>query len=168
MTVSVRSASIDSGSARAAAGSSTIGARQPSKSVATSSRSVSLTSAMAAVTSPGNRDIASATWSLVCSSAERNAAAQRSTSWVSTCRRSDRMRRRASTVGMVSADRSPFFTPSVSYGLTSRPARSSLAAPVNSDSNSTPPPSTRQATYSLATRFMPSRRGVTVMTSAAT
>ena len=49
------------GIGRAIAGSSTIGARQPSKSVATSSRWVSLTSAMAAVTSLGSRAIASAT-----------------------------------------------------------------------------------------------------------
>ena len=40
--------------------------------------------------------------------------------------------------------------------------------PANSLSTSAPPESPRQATYSLATRFMPSRSGVTIMTSAAT
>ncbi|SHY10247.1 Uncharacterised protein [Mycobacteroides abscessus subsp. abscessus] len=39
---------------------------------------------------------------------------------------------------------------------------------MNSESTSEPPRSLRQATYSLATRFIPSRSGVTSMTSAAT
>ena len=41
------------------------------------------------------------------------------------------------------------------------------AAPANSLSTRTPSSSLRQATNSLATRFMPSRSGVTSMTSAA-
>ena len=130
--VSVRRASIDSGQRPGVDGSSTSGARVPSKSVATSSVRSRRFRRSAAAASPGSRRIASASGSLVCSSADRNAAAHRSTSWARTCRRSERIRRRASTAGIVSAARSPSFTPSVSYGLTSRPARSSLAAPVNS------------------------------------
>ena len=59
------------------------------------------------------------------------------------------------------------FMPSRSYGLTRNACRRSPAAPANSESTSAPPRSTRAATYSLATRFMPSRSGVTIMTSAA-
>src|SRR5947208_2926569 len=47
------------------------------------------------------------------------------------------------------------------------PPASSSAAPVNSLSTSAPFSSFRHATYSLATRFMPSRSGVTSITSAA-
>ena len=59
------------------------------------------------------------------------------------------------------------FRPSRSCGFTRIAPRSSSAAPANSLSTSVPFPSTRQATYSLATRFIPSRNGVTSMTSAA-
>ena len=59
------------------------------------------------------------------------------------------------------------FSPSMSWGFTRYAWRSSLAAPVNSLSTRAPVSPSRQATYSLATRFMPSRRGVTTMTSAA-
>ena len=53
----------------------------------------------------------------------------------------------------------------LSWGLTSTASVSSSAAPANSDSTSTPSPSSRVVTYSLATRFMPSRSGVTSITS---
>ena len=59
------------------------------------------------------------------------------------------------------------FTPSRSYGFTWNAWRSSFAAPVNSESTSAPRRSAWQATYSFATRFIPSRNGVTSMTSAA-
>ena len=68
---------------------------------------------------------------------------------------------------MANASTMAAFTPSMSCGLTSSASFSSAAAPVNSESTSTPPRSGRLATYSLATRFMPSRSGVTSMTSAA-
>ena len=58
-------------------------------------------------------------------------------------------------------------TPEVSYGLTSHAWANSRAAPVNSLSTSAPVSSLRHATYSLATRFMPSRNGVTSMMSVA-
>ena len=57
--------------------------------------------------------------------------------------------------------------PSTSYGFTSSASGSSQAAPANSLSTSTPSPSVREATNSLATRFIPSRSGVTSITSAA-
>ena len=57
--------------------------------------------------------------------------------------------------------------PCRSCGLQRNAWRSSPAAPANSESTSAPPTSTRAATYSLATRFMPSRSGVMTMTSAA-
>ncbi len=44
---------------------------------------------------------------------------------------------------------------------------SSCAAPASSLRTSTPAPSRREAQYSFATRFIPSRIGVTTMTSAA-
>ena len=56
--------------------------------------------------------------------------------------------------------------PSMSCGLTRNACGSSSAAPVNSLSTSAPCSSCRHATYSLATRFMPSRSGVTSITSA--
>ncbi len=53
-------------------------------------------------------------------------------------------------------------TASVSYGLTSSAACSSTAAPAKRERMSTPGSSAScAATYSLATRFMPSRSGVT-------
>ncbi|COZ74587.1 Uncharacterised protein [Mycobacterium tuberculosis] len=68
----------------------------------------------------------------------------------------------------MSASSIPSLTPSRSCGLTRYACRSSAAAPVNSLSTRAPPRSLRQATYSLATRFIPSRSGVTSMTSLAT
>ena len=59
------------------------------------------------------------------------------------------------------------FNPSMSCGLTRYACRSSLAAPVNSLSTRAPVSPSRHATYSLATRFIPSRSGVTTITSAA-
>ena len=55
----------------------------------------------------------------------------------------------------------------MSLGLTRTASPNSLAAPVISLRISTPRPSARAATYSLATRFMPSRSGVTSITSLA-
>ncbi len=55
----------------------------------------------------------------------------------------------------------------MSCGLIRMALPSSSAAPANSLSTRTPRLSTRDATYSFATRFMPSRRAVTSMTSAA-
>jgi len=57
--------------------------------------------------------------------------------------------------------------PSISCGFTSSAVSSSLAAPANFDSTSTPGDSGFcAATYSLATRFMPSCNGVTTPTCA--
>ena len=58
-------------------------------------------------------------------------------------------------------------SPLMSCGLTRYAWRSSRAAPANSLRTSAPSSAWRQATYSLATRFIPSRSGVTTMTSAA-
>ncbi len=55
---------------------------------------------------------------------------------------------------------------STSLGLTSSASRMVSAAPAILESTSTPGSSTWQATYSFATRFMPSRSGVTSATSA--
>ena len=69
---------------------------------------------------------------------------------------------------MVAAVAMASATPSRSYGLTSSAPCISSAAPANSDSTSTPGFSgSCAATYSLATRFMPSRSGVTSPTEAA-
>jgi hypothetical protein len=57
--------------------------------------------------------------------------------------------------------------PSTSNGLTCSASGISSAAPANSLRTSTPSPSVRAAANSLATRFMPSRVGVTSMTEAA-
>ena len=51
--------------------------------------------------------------------------------------------------------------------ISARPDVSDSAAPVNSDNTSTPLSSRRAATNSFATRFIPSRTGVTSITSAA-
>ena len=59
-------------------------------------------------------------------------------------------------------------TPSRSNGFTVIASCSSEEAPAISDSTSTPPSPSWQAKYSLHTRFMPSRKGVTSMTSLAT
>ncbi len=58
-------------------------------------------------------------------------------------------------------------TDSVLYGLTRIASFSSSAAPANSLSTRTPSLCKRDATYSFATRFIPSRNGVTIITSAA-
>ena len=50
---------------------------------------------------------------------------------------------------------------SMSHGLTLSVSPISDSAPANSLNTSTPSPSSRQATYSLATRFSPSRTGAT-------
>ena len=55
----------------------------------------------------------------------------------------------------------------MSLGLMISASPISLAAPVISLRIRTPRPSALDATYSLATRFMPSRSGVTSMTSLA-
>ena len=60
-----------------------------------------------------------------------------------------------------------FISAEALLGLMRRASPSSCAAPANSLSTSTPSPSCWQATYSLATRFMPSRTGPTQATSAA-
>src|SRR5205814_627559 len=57
-------------------------------------------------------------------------------------------------------------TSSTSNGFTSSASWSSSAAPAISESTRTPSSSSCAATYSLATRFMPSRSGVTSATSA--
>ena len=91
-------------------------------------------------------------------SASRNPAAQRSTSCSSTCACSRPIRRRASSGSCEAAATIASPTAWRSCGLTRyAPSPSSSAAPVNSESTSAPPPSDRDATYSLATRFMPSR-----------
>ncbi|CPU64969.1 Uncharacterised protein [Mycobacteroides abscessus] len=98
----------------------------------------------------------------------RNDSDHRATSSVRTLRRSRRMRLRCSRWSMCAAATMMSFIPSMSCGLTrSAPDESSSAAPVNSESTSTPRSSERAATYSFATRFMPSRSAVTSMTSAA-
>ena len=56
---------------------------------------------------------------------------------------------------------------SMSYGFTCTASPISTAAPANSLRTSTPPSSVRHVTNSLATRFIPSRNGVTSITSAA-
>jgi hypothetical protein len=85
-------------------------------------------------------------------------------------RRIARIRSRRSPTGRSSASRSEPATAWMSYGLTISALNSSSAAPANSLSTSTPagsPTSSRwHATYSLATRFIPSISGVTMPTSA--
>ena len=56
--------------------------------------------------------------------------------------------------------------PSMSKGFTDRASRIVSEAPASCDRIRTPGSPTWQATHSLATRFMPSRRGVTRATSA--
>ena len=97
----------------------------------------------------------------------RKLAAQRATSFSLTRRRMDRIRRLASWGVAVAARTMVSFMPAISCGLTRKAPASSSAAPVNSLSTRVPRSSYRQATYSLATRFIPSRSGVTNMTSAA-
>src|SRR4051812_28555324 len=87
----------------------------------------------------------------------KNEFAQWSRSCLAMCRRIARIRREASAGSIRSARSSCAFTPAMSCGLTSSACFSSAAAPANSLSTSTPPRSPRAATYSLATRFIPSR-----------
>ena len=77
------------------------------------------------------------------------------------------MRARRSPSSSSARDECSRRTASTSYGLTQTAPSSSAAAPANSLSTSTPSSSTRDATNSFATRFMPSRSGVTSITSAA-
>ena len=78
-----------------------------------------------------------------------------------------RIRARFSAGVAWSALTSVSFSPSRSCGFTRYDSGSSTAAPVNSLSTSAPALSVWVAMYSFATRFMPSRSGVTVITSAA-
>src|SRR5690349_6711411 len=98
---------------------------------------------------------------------EMNWLAHASMSWSRTVRRMARMRRTLVRWGARMASRSVDFMPLMSYGLTWYACFSSAAAPANSLKTSAPRSSYWQATNSLATRFMPSRSGVTTMTSAA-
>ena len=76
-------------------------------------------------------------------------------------------RSRRSSRGMARPRSSAAAIPTSSYGLTSNAASNSLAAPANCDSTSTPGSSgSCAATYSFATRFIPSRNGVTSPTCA--
>ena len=84
-----------------------------------------------------------------------------------TWRRRVFIRLRASSGGISSARATAALTPSVSCGFISCARSARAAAPVNRESTSRPPSSWRQATYSLATRFMPSHSGVTSATAAA-
>ena len=97
----------------------------------------------------------------------KSTATSRATSCSITRRRSARMRRPCSAAGISIARMIASFSPSMSCGLMRTALPSSSAAPANSLSTSTPRLSTRAATYSFATRFMPSRSAVTSMTSAA-
>ena len=74
---------------------------------------------------------------------------------------------RASAGCMLTALMMVSLRPSMSCGFISRACLSWSAAPANSLSTSAPSLFVRAVTYSLATRFMPSRRAVTSMTSAA-
>src|SRR5699024_3200945 len=103
----------------------------------------------------------------VASSVSKNRRAHAWTSLPSTWRRSERIRRRRSSRGSLMAAMIASLTPLRSWGLHRYACRSSVAAPANSLSTSAPSPSVHEATYSLATRFMPSRTGVTSITSAA-
>ena len=86
---------------------------------------------------------------------------------LATWRRIARIRRRSSRGLDPIASSMVDLSPLMSYGLTRNACLSSADAPANSLSTSAPLSSNRQATYSLATRFMPSRSGVTTITSAA-
>ena len=77
------------------------------------------------------------------------------------------MRARCSPSGISSARSIAEAMPPVSYGLTRSASTRSSAAPASSLSTSAPVSSIRLATYSFATRFIPSRSGVTSITSAA-
>ncbi len=89
----------------------------------------------------------------------RNERAQRSTSCARRYRCMICIRRRPSAGSTWIARISASLTSSGSCGLHRNACRSSFAAPANSLSTSAPPWSIRAATYSFATRFIPSRRG---------
>src|SRR5438093_11512539 len=76
------------------------------------------------------------------------------------------MRCRLSSSSRASARSTVEAVRSSSKGLISRASPISAAAPANSLNTSTPSPSPLQATYSLATRFIPSRSDPTQHTSA--
>ncbi len=78
-----------------------------------------------------------------------------------------RIRSACSRAGMVRAWNSAEAVCSMWYGLTMRASCSSWAAPVNWLRTRTPRSSSRAEMYSLATRFMPSCRLVTMQASAA-
>ena len=111
--------------------------------------------------------VSAATSLLMRSSSSRKCAAHACTLLAFTRRRSARMRAWRSVPLNVSARAIVSAIASMSYGLTISASPSSSAAPANSLSTSTPSSSSRDATNSFATRFMPSRSGVTSITSAA-
>ena len=76
------------------------------------------------------------------------------------------MRERRSGSSMVSARCNASAVASTLYGLTRNASRMVSLAPANRESTSTPGSPIWQATYSLATRFIPSRSGVTSATCA--
>ncbi len=86
-----------------------------------------------------------------------NSAAHAATSWARIVLRMAFIRLVSSLSSASKAWSSAVFMPLMSCGLTSQAWRSSAAAPANSESTSAPSSSRRQATYSLATRFIPSR-----------
>ncbi len=96
-----------------------------------------------------------------------NRSAQPRTSLTATASRSAAIRRVRSVWFMSMAWTIAARIASSSCGLTSTASVSWSAAPANSDNTSTPLTSRRDATYSLATRFIPSRNGVTSITSPA-
>ena len=146
---------------RTSIGRSSSGASVPSKSSATSRCAVPASTSERRPRSIGLRSIPAT------ARAEESRCDQSSTSFSRTFLRRARMRRPCSPGFISTARMIASFSPSMSCGLTSTACRSSSAAPANSLSTSTPSSSNRQATYSLATRFMPSRSAVTSMTSAA-
>ena len=160
-----------SGSARALIGSSTSGASVPSKSSATSRRSDAATRAQRVVQarrrSCAFERHASLAWTPA-SACEERRATSRSTSCSSTRRRSARMRRPCSRRGISTARMMASFSPSMSCGLTST-ALPQLVGRAGELAQHQHAVGCRRgdATYSLATRFMPSRSAVTSMTSAA-
>ena len=99
-------------------------------------------------------------------SAARNRSPHAKTSLCTTRSWSGRMRSRRSSSSSRKARSITSAVRSSSMGLTRKASPISAAAPANSLSTSTPLPSGLQAQYSFATRFMPSRSGVTQPISA--
>ena len=83
-----------------------------------------------------------------------------------TMRRIARMRILCSSIGIPTARVMAAVNPSTSYGLIINASRSSSAAPASSLSTSTPRSSSREATNSFATKFMPSASELTTQKSA--